>query len=316
MPPPVFIHPGFSNTGTTSLQLNFFSNRDDIFFAGEPYGPRGGLFTQIRSIEGYRFNAPEIQSLCRCQIYDLAQERPIVISDETLTEAPQLYFHPFVMPRDTIADRLKMLFPDAKIIFTIREQRTRVAAMYFNLKRNHAKFARMPIPPFPEWLDAMLAQVRSQYLHNLNYTETIDLYASLFSEHNVLILPIEMAVVDSRGFLSRLCAFMDLPLRDEDVRNFAFIQNRRMSERHARVSELLADYRFAPIWHELEDAFGRTVLEQFLDAGKPAARAAIDKQRAETIRQIVEGPNHHLAQRFNLDLKPYGYLLPQEARQE
>jgi hypothetical protein len=26
------IHAGFTNTGTTSLQLNFFSHRDDIFY--------------------------------------------------------------------------------------------------------------------------------------------------------------------------------------------------------------------------------------------------------------------------------------------
>jgi hypothetical protein len=31
------IHVGFANTGTTSLQLNFFSNRNDIFYVGEPY---------------------------------------------------------------------------------------------------------------------------------------------------------------------------------------------------------------------------------------------------------------------------------------
>lgn len=57
--PPIFIQVGFANTGRTSLQRNFFSTRDDIFYVGEPYGECGGIFTMIKNIEDFtRSRAP------------------------------------------------------------------------------------------------------------------------------------------------------------------------------------------------------------------------------------------------------------------
>ena len=54
MEAPVVIHVGFANTGTTSLQRNFFAARDDIFLVGEPYGERGGIFTAIKMRRGFQ----------------------------------------------------------------------------------------------------------------------------------------------------------------------------------------------------------------------------------------------------------------------
>src|SRR5947209_15403169 len=141
------IHVGFSNTGTTSLQLNFFSNRNDIFYVGEPYNERGGIFSHLRNTEDFKFDEAYILQLCNEQIFAKNEGRTIVISDETLCESPQLYFAPYLVPRDLIACRLFRLFQPAKIIFTIRRQEDYLSSMYLNLKRNSAFFDRMPVPP-------------------------------------------------------------------------------------------------------------------------------------------------------------------------
>ncbi|MGE0094540.1 MAG: hypothetical protein AB7M05_15995 [Alphaproteobacteria bacterium] len=301
---PVFIHPGFSNTGTSSLQINLFSKRADIFFVGEPYKERGGIFTAIRSLEDMNFDGTKIQRLSDKQIFDRADGRPIVISDETLTEAPQLFFRQFVMPRDVIAMRLKMLFPEAKIIFTIREQRTRIASMYLNLKRNYAKFSNMPIPPFDEWFDAMISQVRSEYLHNLDYTSTIDLYCSLFGERNVHILPIELP---TQAYYARLCAFMGLTLDASVIPMLSERQNRRLTI----VEDALLDSRgnkIDVILEHLKKKLGSEAVEAAIKDAPPAY-PELSKSRQDKIVSVVCRGNRTISEQFKLDLAKLGYAV-------
>src|SRR5215471_3808432 len=190
MEPPVFIHVGFGNAGTTSLQQNFFAMRDDIFFAGEPYAERGGIFTAIKSTEDFKFDINYFDDLCNDLIHAKSRGRPIVISDETLCDTPLLYCGPYTMPRDVIARRLQHFFPSAKIIFTVRDQRHYALSAYANLKRNAAFFDHVQTPPFSSWLGAMLARERSHFLQNLNFMEAIGFYAGRFGRENICVLPL------------------------------------------------------------------------------------------------------------------------------
>lgn len=303
-----FLHVGFSNTGTTSLQ-RFFANRPDLFFAGEPYGDRGGLFTAIRSLEDFRFDGEAMMALCHRQIFVPSSGRPVVISDETMTEAPQLYFHPFVMPRDTISMRLKTLFPGAKIILTIREQRERVVSMYFNLKRNHARFSAMPMAPFRNWFEAMTGQVRSTYLHNLDYSEMVDWYAKLFGPENVRVLPLEMLTQDGPlAYLQRLGSFMDIKITKADAEAFT-TSNRRMSEAESLAADALPDTRATKALDSIRQALGDGAYGAAL-ASSPPATLSLEPQQQREIRKRVEKGNAALAERFSLDLERYGYYLP------
>jgi hypothetical protein len=304
---PTFIHVGFTNTGTTSLQRNFFSARDDIFYAGEPYGERGGIFTAIKSIEDFKLDTVLIEEQCDELIFARSGGRPIVISDENLCDTPQLYFGPYIVPRDTIARRLHHFFPAAKIIFTIRDQRQYAMSAYFNLKKNTAFYDAMPVAPFPIWLGAMLSRTRSHFMQNLNFFEIIGYYTTLFGRENVCVLPLEMLVVDgAETYLRRLCGFLDVPFSEADVANYAEIQNRRMSQRRELVAELLHDPRFSRFFSELTELLSHEQLEAFLDDG---SRAAVELQPAEDekISRRVGVGNWLLAREFDLDLARYGY---------
>ena len=307
MDTPVFIHVGFANTGTTSLQRNFFAVRDDIFFAGEPYGERGGIFTAIKCVEDFKFDTNYIESLCGELIHARSEGRPVIISDETLTDPPQLYYAPYAMPRDAIALRLRRFFPSAKIVFTIRDQRQYVVSMYLNLKRNAAFFGRMPVPPFADWLAGTLAPLRAHYLQNLNFAETINLYCRIFGRENICVLPLEMLSVDgARAYLARLCDFLGLPLREEDVRNYARVKNRRMSARQELVAELLQDDRFSRLYSDLVEDIGRDRFDSYLDDG-PRASVAVRAEEEEQLRVRIGVGNWVLAREFGLDLDRYGY---------
>jgi len=306
---PIFVHVGFTNTGTTSLQRNFFSTRDDIFFAGEPYGERGGIFTAIKSIEDFKFDTALVEDQCAELIYRRSGGRPIVISDENLCDTPQLYFGPYVVPRDTIARRLHHFFPSAKIIFTIRDQRQYAVSAYFNLKKNTAFCDAMPVPSFSTWLSAMLSRKRSHFLQNLNLLEIIDYYATLFGHENVCVLPLEMLVIDGAEiYLRTLCDFLGIPFSDPDAANYTEIHNRRMSRRRKFAAELLQDARFSCLFAELTDLLGSERLDAFLDEG-PRASVELQPEDEEKIRCRVGAGNWLLAHEFGLELARYGYLM-------
>jgi hypothetical protein len=314
MDQPVFIHVGFANTGTTSLQRNFFGKRNDIFFAGEPYGERGGIFTAIKCVEDLNFNAEHLIGLCTELIAAKSHGRTIVISDEALCEAPQLYISPFVMPRDAIALRLKEFFPSAKVVFTIRDQRHYVVSMYLNLKRNSAKFHRMPIPSFSHWLAGHLAQTRSHFLQNLNFLETIRLYEAVFGHDNICILPLELLQFEGPvRYLGKLSTFMGLQLSERDMTDYATIHNRRMSIRQELVAELLAEDRFARLFAELNESIGAEQLDAVLDNG-PRAVVEVSPEEEKQICHRVAVGNWLLARDFGLDLERWGYPCADESR--
>ena len=307
--PPIFIHVGFANTGTTSLQKNFFARRDDIFLAGEPYGERGGIFTAIKSIEDFQLDRNLLEDQCRELVYARANGRHIVISDENLCDTPELYFGPYVVPRDTIALRLKHFFPAAKIIFTIREQRQYAVSAYFNLKRNAAFFDGMPTAPFATWLSAMLSRERSHFMQNLNFHDLISLYCTVFGRENVCVLPLEMLVADGAdSYLGKLSDFLGLPCSSDDASHYRQIHNRRMSQRRELIAELLPGVRFSRLYAELAEHLGPSQLDDFLDSG-PRATTELRAEDEERIGQRVGLGNWLLAKEFDLDLGRYGYLM-------
>ena len=306
---PIFIHVGFCNTGTTSLQLSFFAKRNDVFFVGEPYGDRGGIFTRIRSVEDFKLDRKGTLALCERQIFQPSGTRPIVISDEALCDTPQIYFAPFTLPRDCIAQRLSEFFPNAKIIFTIREQTRYIASMYLRLKHNAAFMDRCAIPTFGRWFAGMLSQVRCHYLQNINFMECIELYHGIFGRENICVLPLEVLVADgAREFLGRLCDFMQLELRDEHIANFMEPLNTRMSQRKELVSELIVDDRFYSVLRDASETFGARNFAAFMDGG-PKASLSLDTAQVQEVRLRVAAGNSALAREYGLDLGRYGYLL-------
>jgi hypothetical protein len=303
------IHVGFTNTGTTSLQLNFFSRRSDIFYAGEPYNERGGIFSHLRYTEDFKYDEAHIRRLCNEQIFAKSEGRPIIISDETFCDSPQIYFAPYLVPRDLIAFRLFRLFQPAKIIFTIRRQEDYISSMYLNLKRNSAFLARMPLPPLSRWYRGMLSQIRCNYLQNINFHDCIALYEQIFGRENILVLPLERLIVDGPvPYLQKLCGFIGIDLSDHDIDRFTRPHNVRMSQIRNIAAELLSDDRFFTFYSNLEESFGQERVQEFLDAGERAVASLEDDDLADLKERVGLG-NRLLTEEYGLELERFGYVL-------
>ncbi|MFO0796780.1 MAG: hypothetical protein U0804_04830 [Gemmataceae bacterium] len=305
----VILHVGFAHSATTSLQYEFFGARDDVFYTGLPYAEAGGFFSHLKFTDDHLLDPAEMLRLCRDTVYahPARRGRPVVVSDEMLTEPPEVYYHPHLLPGAQVAARLKRFFPAARVVFTFRRQPEYVESMYFNLKRNHAYLAGMPVPPFHEWWDGVTrTQVRGPYLLNLDYAPLVRVYADLFGPENVLVLPLEeLKARGTAAYLGRLCDFLGLPLRPADVARFRRPRNERMTVVEARVADLIAAR------HEAAGVRRAVGNEHLAGLAGDAARVSVrlgDDVLAEIARAVADG-NRWLADAFGLPLAEWGYAV-------
>jgi hypothetical protein len=305
----VTLHVGFGHSATTSLQHDFFGGRDDLFHVGLPYGDAGGFFSHLKYTEDHLLDRGAMLRWCRDTVYAHLDRRgrPVVVSDEMFTEPGEVYYHPHVLPGAQVAARLKRYFPTARVVFTLRRQPEYVESMYFNLKRNYAYLAGMPVPPFDEWWDGVMnTQVRGPYLINLDYAPLVRVYADLFGRDNVLVLPLEE--LKARGpaaYLSRLCEFLGVQFLPADVERFSRPRNGRMTVVEARVADLLAARTAAA---EVRQALENNQLNALVGMGQPATLRLGDDARAEIDRRTAAG-NRWLADTFGLPLGEWGYAV-------
>jgi len=303
----VTLHVGFGHAATTTLQLSFFAEREDLYYPGTPYQDAGGFFTWLKSHEDYLLDSAEMLRYCEQTVYAHPERRgrPIVVSDELFCEPAEVYYNPCALPGDVIAVRLKRFFPKARVVFTIRNQADYVRSLYFNLKRNYGYLAGMPMPPFDEWWQGRLhSQSRGTQLVNLDFAPLVRVYAELFGQDRVLVLPLEeLKTLGAAKYLGRLCQFMDIPLHDADVQRYYKPRNERMSVVEERVAELLAARHSEPA---LREALANQSLAELTGAA-PRATIALSDDVKDEIRKRVSAGNRWLAETFHLPLKDYGY---------
>lgn len=298
----VVLHVGFGHAGTTSLQLNFFSHRPDFhYLASGNLG--GGFLSRLKYVDDCRLAPGELESLCSACVRGNAG-RPVVISDETLTDCAEVFFAPRLLPATLVAARLKQCFPHARIVFTLRRPAEYVASMYFNLKRNYAFLAGVGMPPFEEWWAGMQSQEACWYLGNLDYAPVVERYADLFGDENVLLLPLEeLKAAGPAAYLNRLCRFMEVPFREEDVARFQVPQNTRMTVVEERVAELIASRDVAPL---VRKALENGALAGLIgDATRTELR--LPDHVVQTIESRAAAGNRRLVERFAVPLHTLGY---------
>jgi hypothetical protein len=321
------VHVGFSHSGTTSLRKNLLERRDELFYCGQPYGVRGGIFSDIKYQPDYprysrswitpldalrwggsawRRDGRPIEELCRRYIFEqVSHHQSITVSDETFVDQPEIYYTPSMMPMRIIAERLRSLFPDADILFTTRNQLDYVVSSYLNLKRNYALLAHRPIEPFDSWFEGNHTQVANLFLRNLDYSQAIRTYIDVFGRDSVFVMPLELLLHDGvREYLERLGSFLKIDIGDDDITHYSAVRNRRMTMlEDAFVSAKCEEPRF----RELYEAFMANANgTEAMNASAPSS-VFLSTSQIAAIRERAAAGNEFIAREFGLPLSNFGY---------
>jgi len=314
---PVVIHPGFAKAMTSSMQDVLLAGHSQVNHLGTDYCRPGVPFETSRATAQFVRIVSGSDSLGYCdsevrKCFDegvaarLDAERVNTISDECLTYACNA-------DRIDIAERLKAFFPQAKVVFTIRNQRSLIESVYFWLWFRHATVRGS----FKQWLmssqDVFRGVLNDWFLRQYQYHQVISAYREVFSPDRIGVLAIEQLGSDPEAFCGRLGEFMEIdPKETQDL-----LTARRTNVRHSKASirYIRTIYRIAwflglikckeTMW-PFPGRFNRAVMGM-LDKlfGRP--KAAMDQDCEAILEAYYSEGNSRLAGELSLPLEEYGY---------
>lgn len=302
----VFIHPGFGKTGTTTLQENFFARHPAILSIGRPYSGQAAEIAETMLLpDGVGFDPTRLRTLVERTLAE--RQRPgqgcIVWSDEKLTSNAYL--------RQGIAGRIKALFPEARILFTIRNQLRALESFYANHGR---KLKKVP-NPYPgrlvsleDWLEFAFVTRQTSYLGLIDYANSIGIYESVFGRENVHVLLFEDMIQHKEEFADRLSGLLGIEAAPSRKLFMSKQRNPRDSRRLLRYSafreRFLPGVKFSTILPG-----GRKLhrsLLAYLSSGDRIA-AAIPESWEPRLADLYRAGNAKLIEQRGLPLEKYGY---------
>lgn len=312
----VLVHIGYEKTGTTWLQRNVFGEpKAGFFLIGD------GRKTPIRQLvtaAPFSFDADLIRRSVEPQLRraEQAGQLPVVSAERLSGTAPSGGY-------DTrqIADRVKQVFPTARILVVAREQRSMIVAAY-------KQYVKAGGPCSPErFLDPPAnksVKVPSFDLSYFAYEPLIAYYRSLYDGDHVRTLVFEQFLDDPGAFVAMIGAFANQPISREVLDRLPHESTANRSPSALTISTMRFLNRVAPR-RELNPApvFELATVSRLLhrlktnDAMTRVAPRGLVARKEAKLRQIVAevvgdryvAGNRRLAELAGVDLGAYGWMV-------
>lgn len=186
----VYIHVGMPRTATTFLQQQVFPNFSDVEFYGLEHTHFSEVFNQLQYADDSLYNPNVILESKK----NWTKNKVILSNENFIGQSPNLNF----INRTLIAKRLKIAFPDAKILLILRNQLDLLTSLYtINLQwKETRKIDEFIWEPFQNKSKNGSNGPAVSYFNTLEcyenldgyrYTPLIELYQSLFKEVEVVL---------------------------------------------------------------------------------------------------------------------------------
>jgi len=196
------VHVGYHKTGTTWLQRTLFADPASGF--ASPLSKGTDIPRELIEPSALEFDADACRAALRPPL-EAAREAGLVpvLSSERLAGAP----HSGGYDSKELADRIRAVFPDARVLIAIREQRSMVLSTY-------KQYVRAGGPcPLGDYLDPPergRPRVPAFSFAHFEYHRLIAHYRDLFGAGDVLVLPYELLASRPRELVERLLGFCEL----------------------------------------------------------------------------------------------------------
>ncbi len=321
MPRPLVVHVGLPKTGTTTLQKGLFAHHSEIAFLGKRAGKNfDSDLRRCVSEAAFRLGNQIFWQHARDPDMDLARR---IYRDEVLPSVddrrvPLFSFEGLAVAdledRRAVAENIRALCPDARIVFGIRRPPDLVAALYFQRrKRLHfghptERERRDRSTSTDAWLAAIVRG--TEMAEHLDYARSIRLFVEALGRDNVGVFVFEALVEDPEGFATSLCRFLDIEA-EEGIR---LVGTRRENRRLTQpVLDRLARFE-RPGWlATLYGLAGPRMRKRLVGQGRfedaTPGRLVVPAQVQNEIDARTRAGNRWIANTWALPLEEYGYAL-------
>jgi hypothetical protein len=193
------IHIGYHKAGSTWLQLFLFNNKDIGFVS--PFLREDDIGENIIYPNSLKFSIKD----CTDHYYNTISQAKDgnlvpVLSYERLAGNP----HSGGYDGKEIANRLGSVFPRARILIIIREQRSMILSTYkqYIIEGGPCKVNRYLTPT-----DQGKGRIPFFLFEYFEYNNLIEYYMNLFNKSNVLVLPYEEFKLNPQSFIHQILIF-------------------------------------------------------------------------------------------------------------
>jgi hypothetical protein len=311
--PEILLHIGYHKTGSRWLRELFFGNPA----TGYGWVDKEGEEHPVRRLVAARpleFDAEAAR----------AELQPLLAKITGAGLHPVVSFerfsgNPFSGGYDSkeIADRLVQVFPDARVLVVIREQRSMIVSTY---KQYVREGGAMSVTKFMQPPTSRSLRIPWFDFRHFEYDHLLGYYRRIFGPERVLALPYEQFRSDPRSFVERLAGFAGTPLTAEQLDALPFESQTNPGPPATAIAA-----------RRLLNGLGvRTDLNPapplaspaFWKLGKRIDRLSLAPQRAVTheeqkLRRLVAervgnryvDSNRRTAELTGLDLGAYGWML-------
>jgi hypothetical protein len=297
----IYIHIGYSKTATTTLQNNLFAHLKRFDIIGKPWTSKNNIHQKIietiTECETMEYNGKDLLN----EVFAVSHNAKLLISHEGFSGGPILSGR---VSRYEIACRLKNLFPQAKILIVLREQKSMIKSRYLEkLKNGRTKLN------FNEWF-----KVNSENMHKENifqyfhYDKILELYIELFGDKNVEVLLFEDFKVKQEYFLKKLFNWLSLPYNEREV----FVQkikishdNKTVTQETLMLGKLLKRY---PFIKNFIPRNARNFIRKSAGNGR-RLNIKLSEDQEDFINNLYAKSNLALDEKFNLAVREYNYFL-------
>lgn len=181
----MLIHIGYHKTGTSYLQRYLFFQDPPVDFVAPWTVISGEAIEHFVLTHPARFNAEAVRNAFDSKQRDKKSRQVPVISHEDLCGVPMLArYYGF-----QVAERLHQTFPHARILITVREQKSALRSIYGQYIRQDGEW---PIQTFLGTGNEPPGFSPICRLDHLEYDLLASHYARLFGDGQVLVLPYEL----------------------------------------------------------------------------------------------------------------------------
>jgi hypothetical protein len=200
----VTIHIGLPKTATTTLQQKVFASHPGIFYLGPKanYLEFDKVMNGLCGADGLNYD-PELGLRVIERLLAPAKHagKPCVVSHEAISAQGR--------DRRLKAERLKALFPDARIVLTVRRPEDLLVSVYLQWLKGFGD-KRFEAPSLDLWLERDWQGAGRGNFLRLQYEKLLELYRSLFGRMDVLLLFFEDLIDDRGKFARQLSDFIDV----------------------------------------------------------------------------------------------------------
>lgn len=312
----VFIHIGVPKTATSTWQENVFSKHKDINYLGIPFKDDGiaELMERIVNEDSLFYNESKSRDLFdKCIGNRIAGDKPTLLSFEVLTKVAQRPFNKGAADFGLVAQRIRQLFGDAKLILTIREQKSQLVSMYLQLCQRWYK--RGDYIPFDSWIYSQLGHPDHMWIPSVLYSDIARYYEKLFGCGSLTVFLFEEFVNDESAYAGKISGYLGVDgditlelLRQGRERGESII-NPRISSRKFKYMQLRDTYvpqGFRRYIKPLAPLCMRKGMDEFFEKGA-GAKVVINKNISRQLDDYYRENNRELRDKYKLDLDMYGY---------